>query len=166
MNNENTAESKQYMVTLGEAARRFCTGATFGGWKNINNMFGGRTSRSEYWWLMLLCWSIDIVLSLTIGLIPGVNIIVALVFFIVFLALGCRRMQDVGLPGILVLIPVLNPVCFLLKGSPKENKYGPVPNSEPVETNKKWTVFACACIGAAILLLALVSIVSAKSSAM
>jgi len=162
MNNENKAESKQYMVTLGEAARRFCTGASFGGWKNINNMFGGRTSRSEYWWLMLLCLSLNIALGLTIGLIPGVNVIVRLFFFIIFLALGCRRMQDVGLPGILVLIPVLNPVCFLLKSSPKENKYGPVPNTEPVETNKKWTVFAYACIGAAILLFVVASIVLAE----
>ena len=164
MNDENKAESKQYMVTLGEAARRFCTGVTFGGWKNINNMFRGRTSRSEYWWLVLLCWSLNSVFGLTIGLIPGVNIIVRLIFFIIFLALGCRRMQDVGLPGILVLIPVLNPVCLLLKSSPKENKYGTVPNTKPVEANKTWTVVACACIGAAMLLLAVSSIVSVKSS--
>lgn len=135
---------KQYMVPLGEAARRFCTVFSF----------KGRISRSEYLWSLLVGYALLSVVSLVLGWIPGVVELADIALTVAFVAIGWRRMHDLGYPGWLTLIPVLNLLC--LNGSvKKENKYGPVPNMEPVVADKKWTIgsIVTVVLGALIMIL-------------
>lgn len=87
--------------------------------------FSGRASRSEYWWFALL--------SFIVCCIPVVQLL-GLLFFLPSLAVGVRRMHDIGKSGLFVLlafIPLVN-LFFLylciLEGQPGANKWG-----EPVK---------------------------------
>ena len=87
--------------------------------------FSGRASRSEYWWFALFCF--------IIGCIPVVNFL-GLLLLLPSLAVGVRRMHDIGKSGLFVLlafIPLVN-LFFLylciLESQPGANKWG-----EPVE---------------------------------
>ena len=86
--------------------------------------FEGRASRSEYWYFYLLVFAL--------GLIPIVNIIVALATFIPMLAAGVRRLHDVGKSGwmfLITLIPFIGAIWLIvLFASPSQeydNEYGP-----------------------------------------
>lgn len=83
--------------------------------------FSGRATRSEYWWFALL--------SFIVCCIPVVQLL-GLLFFLPSLAVGVRRMHDIGKSGLFVLlafIPLVN-LFFLylciLEGQPGANKWG------------------------------------------
>ena len=60
--------------------------------------FSGRARRSEFWWFFLF--------SFVLGLIPVVSVISGLVLLIPGLAVGWRRMHDIGRPGYHYLMPL------------------------------------------------------------
>jgi uncharacterized membrane protein YhaH (DUF805 family) len=95
--------------------------------------FSGRARRSEYWYFQLFNVIITIVLTV-IGFFihfPFLGNIFSLVMLIPTLAVGVRRMHDVGKSGFFILIPIYSLILALTEGEANENQYGP----NPKETN-------------------------------
>lgn len=96
--------------------------------------FKGRSTRAEYWWVMLFLFLVSCALSLfgTIG--NYINYAFSLVCFIPGLAIGTRRLHDTGKSGWwLVIFYIAMAACFawvviilvknapcLLTGNPNE----------------------------------------------
>jgi uncharacterized membrane protein YhaH (DUF805 family) len=119
----------------------------------MNNFanFEGRASRSEYWWFFLFTFLI----SFPLGIIDGIMLVVMdvpmdsvlwaitpmstlfqLAVMIPQLALGVRRMHDLGKSGWMLLIGLIPCVGIILlivwtasDGEPHDNAYGPVPTN-------------------------------------
>ena len=100
--------------------------------------FNGRARRKEYWMFLLF----NVLIVFAIGLIEGLFDLFAttdesvlggiyqLAVFIPSLAVGMRRMHDVGKPGWYVFIPIYNLILSLTDGDRLENQYGQDPKSE------------------------------------
>ncbi|MGN0857466.1 MAG: DUF805 domain-containing protein [Candidatus Spyradenecus sp.] len=123
---------QQEMVYLSEAYSRFWSRWTF----------EGRASRSEYWWVYLINFFISVFLSRSIrfDLLDPLAFILTLAFvlitFIPQLCLTIQRLHDTGRSGWFVwigLIPFLGPLILIvlmcLGSEPRENAYGPIPNT-------------------------------------
>ena len=103
--------------------------------------FNGRASRQEYWMFFLfnmifaiIIMGIDIILGLGF-----LNIIYSLVVMIPGIAVGIRRLHDIGKSGwmvLIVLIPCIGAfwLIYLMvqDSSPLDNEYGPSPKPKPV----------------------------------
>jgi uncharacterized membrane protein YhaH (DUF805 family) len=98
--------------------------------------FGGRASRSEYWWFylfsVLLSWGASVVGVAIFGANgASYNLIPALALMIPSMAVLTRRMHDTGRSGwnwlwaftIIGVIPVI--IWLAAEGSKEENRYGP-----------------------------------------
>jgi uncharacterized membrane protein YhaH (DUF805 family) len=93
--------------------------------------FSGRASRPEYWWFVLAY----VIAAFVSGFIHEVlNLIVALAFLLPLLAVGARRLHDIGKSGwwlLLGLIPVIGGLVLLYfavqPSQPESNEYGPPP---------------------------------------
>ena len=89
----------------------------------------GRARRSEFWYWTLAKLLIGIVL----GWIPFIGILISIALFIPSIAVGIRRLHDIGKSGwwyLLILLPLVNLVLiyfFILDSQPGENQYGPNP---------------------------------------
>ena len=79
--------------------------------------FEGRASRSEYWFFIL--FTISGVL-LTSFINPGVNAVFTLGTILPTIAVGCRRMHDVGRSGWFQAIPLIN-LVWLCEDSDKSS---------------------------------------------
>jgi uncharacterized membrane protein YhaH (DUF805 family) len=97
--------------------------------------FTGRASRPEYWWFILAYAIIAVVAGL---LHRFVYIVVVLVFVLPLLAVGARRLHDIGKSGwflLLSLIPVVGGLVLLYfmvqPSQPEINAYGPPPTGLP-----------------------------------
>ena len=100
--------------------------------KNIL-IFNGRASRSAYWWFALLTFIIALAVDIA-GAVGGVKVIsyiVAVVIFLVTLALQVRRLHDIDRSGFwwfIGLIPIVGSIVLLvfdcLPGTPGPNKFG------------------------------------------
>ena len=77
--------------------------------------FEGRASRAEFWWFFLF------------SSLLGITYIGWLATLLPLIAVGWRRMHDVGKPGIFSLIPVYS-IILCCKPSQGPNKYGSAPN--------------------------------------
>jgi uncharacterized membrane protein YhaH (DUF805 family) len=92
--------------------------------------FGGRASRSEYWWFVLAYVIVAIVAGLIHEVVYG---LVILAFLLPLLSAGARRLHDIGKSGwwlLLGLIPLVNLVLlyFTVQPSqPESNEYGAPP---------------------------------------
>lgn len=112
-------------VSFGEAIKLF--------FKNYTN-FSGRSSRSEYWWVMLFNMIISAIF--TIITIPVLTGLWSLVTLIPGLALAIRRLHDVGKSGwflLIGLIPLVGVIILLvqyLKESEPANNWGPAPGQD------------------------------------
>lgn len=93
--------------------------------------FNGRAGRPEFWWFALACFAVGAVLS-----ILGLDIIAMLVnlaLLLPSLAVGARRMHDIGKSGwfqLLWLIPFIGwavMIYFLVQPSAAANEYGEGP---------------------------------------
>ncbi|HWT21284.1 MAG TPA: DUF805 domain-containing protein [Variovorax sp.] len=89
--------------------------------------FSGRASRSEYWWFVLA----EIIVLIVASLIHQyVYVIAALGFLLPGLAVGARRLHDIGKSGwfqLLMLIPLVNLVLiyfYVQPSQPETNTYG------------------------------------------
>ncbi len=92
--------------------------------------FDGRASRSEYWWFALFSLLVAIVTLVDIRL----NLISRLLLLIPSLAVGARRLHDIGRSGwwLLLYFTIVGSLLLLywaIKDSQNTgNEYGPPPN--------------------------------------
>ena len=95
--------------------------------------FSGRARRSEYWYFTLfnlIILSILTFVGLLIRFHPLGNIY-SLIVLIPSIAVGVRRMHDVGKSGWFLLIPIYNLILAFTAGEEGKNEYG----SNPKQTN-------------------------------
>jgi uncharacterized membrane protein YhaH (DUF805 family) len=97
--------------------------------------FNGRARRKEYWYFTLVSILISVVLSI-IELEMKVEYIDSLYSLAVLLpsiAVGVRRMHDVGKSGWFILIPIYNLILACTEGNKGTNEYGPDPKRPELE---------------------------------
>lgn len=94
--------------------------------------FKGRARRAEYWYFFLF----NVIVSSIVGFIGGLinfGLLSTLYSFAVLLpsiAVGVRRMHDVGKSGWFILIPIYNFILAVTAGDSGENEYGPDPKEQ------------------------------------
>jgi uncharacterized membrane protein YhaH (DUF805 family) len=105
-------------------------------------VFSGRAQRAEYWYFVLF----NLIFSFVLGAVDGVlgtttatgvqilRLIYTLAVMIPSVAVGVRRLHDIGRSGwwlLLVLVPVIGlialTVFFVFDSQPEANEYGPNP---------------------------------------
>ena len=101
-------------------------------------VFSGRARRKEYWMFVLF----NIIIAFALGFVTGfmgaalgigtalsstTNIIYNLAVLIPSIAVGVRRMHDLGRSGWWILFPVVNLIFLCFDSQPGENEYGPNP---------------------------------------
>jgi len=94
--------------------------------------FNGRARRSEYWYFVLANTIISIPLSyiLPLAIAPElalVGTIYSLAVFLPSIAVGIRRMHDLGRSGWYIIIPFYNFILLCTAGDEGTNEYGPDP---------------------------------------
>lgn len=94
--------------------------------------FSGRASRSEFWWFFLAQFGVLVVTGL---IHEYVYVIAALALLLPALAVGARRLHDIGKSGwflLLSIIPLINLVLiyfFVQPSQPESNAYGEPPSA-------------------------------------
>ena len=94
--------------------------------------FSGRARRKEYWMFVLF----NIIFSFVFGFIGGlihlpiISTIYSLAILIPAIAVGVRRMHDVGKSGWFLLIPIYNLILACTEGFKGDNEYGADPKAE------------------------------------
>ncbi|MBN2890847.1 MAG: DUF805 domain-containing protein [Bacteroidales bacterium] len=104
--------------------------------------FNGRASRPEFWYFVLANFLVGFILGfIKIGGYPIFSSIYSLAVLVPGLAVGARRLQDLGKSGwylLFGLIPIAGAIIlivwFATEGEQQENSYGAVPSKEPEET--------------------------------
>lgn len=94
--------------------------------------FKGRARRKEYWMFTLFHLIVAYALMFTAMKFPSVMIvyfIYALGALIPSLAVGVRRMHDVGKSGWYLLIPIYNLILACTNGEEGKNEYGEDPKN-------------------------------------
>ncbi len=92
-------------------------------------VFSGRARRSEYWYFFLFSTIISIILAF-VGMGIGferLNNVYSLAVLVPSIAVGVRRMHDVGKSGWFLLIPIYNLILLCTDGTPGDNEYGEDP---------------------------------------
>lgn len=91
--------------------------------------FEGRARRSEYWYFTLFSTIISWGLSyLGIAMdFPWISIIYSFGVILPSIAVGVRRMHDVGKSGWYILIPIYNLILACTDSEVGVNQYGPNP---------------------------------------
>lgn len=94
--------------------------------------FSGRARRKEYWMFTLFSTIISIVLGIVAAIINFelLSSLYSLAVMIPSIAVGVRRMHDVGKSGWFLLIPIYNLILACTDGEQGENAYGPDPKSQ------------------------------------
>ncbi|MEH0157435.1 DUF805 domain-containing protein [Limibacter armeniacum] len=94
-------------------------------------VFSGRARRSEYWYFVLFNVIFTFVLmglDVTLGL-GFLNSLYSLVVLVPSLAVGVRRMHDVGKSGWFFIIPIYNLILAVSEGEQGDNEYGSDPKT-------------------------------------
>ncbi len=93
--------------------------------------FSGRAKRPEFWWFVLFCIVVSVVLEFVSSYVSWAFSLATLV---PSLAVGARRLHDVNKSGwlqLLALIPILGWIYLIYvcaqPGDTADNQYGPVP---------------------------------------
>ena len=99
--------------------------------------FTGRSRRKEYWYFFLFILLISMAIGFVEGLagIDGIlTSILAIALMVPCLAVGVRRLQDIGKSGwwlLIGLVPLIGGLAILFfavsDSKPGENQYGPNP---------------------------------------
>ena len=99
--------------------------------------FTGRAARPEFWWFALFSLLAHLVASFLDGLLFGQQLIdglLALALLLPSLAVGARRLHDIGRSGWWLLISLIPVVGWLVliyfyvqPGEPSDNQFGPRP---------------------------------------
>ena len=93
--------------------------------------FSGRARRKEYWMFTLF----SIIISAALGFVGGlsgtmvIGNIYSLAVLIPTIAVGVRRMHDVGKSGWFLLIPIYNFILAVSNGDTGNNEYGDDPKA-------------------------------------
>ncbi|MBP6230693.1 MAG: DUF805 domain-containing protein [Paludibacteraceae bacterium] len=95
-------------------------------------VFSGRARRKEYWMFVLVNFIIGFILGFIEGaadMFAGTNesILATMYQFTILIpsiAVGVRRMHDVGKSGWFILIPIYNFILTCTDGDAHANKYG------------------------------------------
>lgn len=105
-------------------------------WKNYVN-FQGRARRKAYWMFVLFNIIAVIIVSIidnVLGTGGTLSSLYGLAIFLPGLALGVRRLHDIGKSGwwlLIALIPLIGAIVLLVfavtDSQPGENQYGPNP---------------------------------------
>ena len=114
-------------IGFGEAIRNFFTQYAD---------FSGRATRSEYWYIFLFTFIVEMAISMVFGLISTefasvVSGIYALATLIPNFAVTWRRLHDIGKSGgwyFILLVPLVGWIIllvFLCKDSGPDNRFGP-----------------------------------------
>ena len=112
--------------------------------------FSGRARRQEYWMFflfnMIFMYGGIFVLGLIAALIES-PFIIFLAYIYIFavlvpsIAVGVRRMHDVGKSGWYLLIPIYSFILAVTEGDKGPNQYGPDPKSaSDLEINEIGTI--------------------------
>jgi len=104
--------------------------------------FTGRVGRAEYWYFVLFTIIVSVILSVLgtmIGALGFLSPLYALAALVPSLAVGARRLHDIGKSGwiqLIVLIPLIGAIWLIVllatEGNPGGNAYGPGANATPV----------------------------------
>ena len=104
--------------------------------KNWNN-FDGRAARTEFWMFVLINFVVSLILSALgqkISIFGILSILYSLFVLIPAIAVGVRRLHDIGKSGwwyLIVFVPFLGALVllyfFILDSQEGENEYGPNP---------------------------------------
>ena len=97
--------------------------------------FSGRARRSEYWYFVLFNVIVSFILGFTDGVMGTMTDtgngmlsgVYTLAVLIPSIAVGVRRMHDVGKSGWFLLIPIYNLILACTEGEQRDNQYGPNP---------------------------------------
>ncbi|MFA9188481.1 DUF805 domain-containing protein [Flavobacterium sp. FBOR7N2.3] len=95
--------------------------------------FNGRARRSEFWYFALVNTIINIIFNLIMLEFPYfsfVQLAYSLAMFIPSLAVGVRRMHDVGKSGWYYIIPIYNLILACTDGDYGTNEYGEDPKNQ------------------------------------
>ena len=101
-------------------------------------VFNGRARTKEYWMFILFNTMFSIVFSLVDTLLIGNEItsnLYSLVVLVPSIAVGIRRMHDVGKSGWFILIPIYNLILAIREGDKGDNEYGQDPKVGTVLNN-------------------------------
>lgn len=92
-------------------------------------VFTGRARRKEYWMFVFISTLISIVLAILAWIVrmPYLANIYSVAVMIPSIAVGIRRMHDVGKSGWFGLIPIYNIILACTQGDEGENEYGEDP---------------------------------------
>ncbi|WP_404812559.1 DUF805 domain-containing protein [Capnocytophaga canimorsus] len=94
--------------------------------------FKGRARRKEYWMFTLFNSIVFFALGFIGGLIET-TVLVSIYYLAIIvpsIAVGVRRMHDVGKSGWFILVPIYNLVLCLTEGERGPNQYGPDPKAQ------------------------------------
>ena len=98
--------------------------------------FTGRASRPEFWWFFLFQLLVSLATSMVSDILNGLAMLVLL---LPGLAVGARRLHDIGKSAwllLLWLIPLIGWVILIVwacqKSDPAGNVYGPPPGDTPL----------------------------------
>lgn len=94
--------------------------------------FTGRARRSEYWYFALINFVIASVLAFVGGMLHFnlLYYIYSIAVLVPSIAVGVRRMHDVGKSGWFLLIPIYNLILACTDSTPGDNEYGPNPKGD------------------------------------
>lgn len=93
-------------------------------------VFSGRARRSEFWYFTLFSTIISLVLNeITLQFFPATDLdgIYTLLIILPSMAVGVRRMHDVGLSGWYYIIPFYSLFIACQPSDFGDNQYGPNP---------------------------------------
>lgn len=102
--------------------------------------FSGRASRSEFWWFVLFNFVASIVLGIVDAVLFGqmadqgmspISSLYSLVVLVPSLAVGARRLHDIGRTGwwqLIALLPLIGIIVLIVfwvkRGTPEATKFG------------------------------------------
>ena len=94
--------------------------------------FTGRARRSEFWYFFLINSILGFAIGFVGGLIqmPIIATIYSVAVLIPGIAVGVRRMHDVGKSGWFLLIPIYNLILAFTNGNTGDNEYGEDPKAD------------------------------------
>lgn len=93
--------------------------------------FNGRASRQEFWMYTLVNIVIYVVLAAILGAL-GLGLVASLyglATLVPSIAVGARRLHDIGKSGWFQLIPIYNIVLLATEGQKGDNQYGADPKA-------------------------------------
>jgi uncharacterized membrane protein YhaH (DUF805 family) len=98
--------------------------------------FNGRASRPEFWWFVLFCFIVNIVAGAVFR--GWISSLISLALFVPEIAVGSRRLHDIGKTGwlqLLWLVPIIGWAILIYwaaqPGQAGANQYGDAPTDTP-----------------------------------